>query len=685
MPNRLARETSPYLRQHQDNPVDWYAWGAEAFALAKATDRPILLSVGYAACHWCHVMAHESFEHEATAAVMNELFVNVKVDREERPDVDGIYMQAVQAMTGHGGWPMTVFLTPDGEPFYAGTYFPPEDRHGMPSFERIMRSVADAYRNKQAAVGSTARAMRDIYAAATDRATPSGDLTPALLERADRGLERNYDETWGGFGKAPKFPQAMALEFLLTRWARTGHERALAMALDSFRHMARGGIYDQLGGGFARYAVDAHWLVPHFEKMLYDNALLLSLGTRLWQATGDAEVRRVCEETLDWLDREMTSEEGGFYASLDADSEGHEGKFYVWSEAEIDAALRADAAVARAYWGVSAGGNFEGANILHVPAPPGVVATRLGITEAQLTDAIARARRTLLAVRERRVRPGRDEKALAAWNGLALAAVAQAARVFGRERDHALALASGRFLVEQLVRPGGRVLRTRTSGESRIAGYLDDHAAVALGFLALYELTFDGAWLARARELAAACIEWFWDDSAQAFFDTARDAEPLITRPRDATDNAVPSGTSLAAELLLRLAAVTGDDDLRKRGAWVLATLAEPMARHPQAFGRALTAADLAVHGAVELALVWPASAGADAIAPLATVASERFIPSLVIAGGPEGAADAPALLAGRPSLGNAATAYVCRHFACESPTTDAEVLRGQLAAAGRE
>ena len=684
MPNRLANETSPYLQQHADNPVDWFPWGPEAFERARAGDKPILLSVGYAACHWCHVMAHESFEDERTARLMNELFVNVKVDREERPDVDSIYMQAVQAMTGHGGWPMTVFLTPAGEPFYGGTYYPPEDRHGMPSFSRILESVANAYRANPEGIARTTAAMREIYESAAAPARSSGALTPATLERAYRSLAAMYDPGHGGFGDAPKFPQAMGMDFLLRYWARTETRYARDMVQHTFRRMARGGLYDQVGGGFARYSTDALWLVPHFEKMLYDNALLARLGVHLWQATGDAEARRVTEETLDWVRREMTAPGGGFYSTLDADSEGHEGKFYVWDESELDTLLGDDARVVKQYWGVTSGGNFEGKNILHVPNEIGVVARRTGLDEAEVAAAVSRARAVLYDVRAQRVWPGRDEKILAGWNGLMLRAMAEGARVFGRSDYREAALVNGEFLLGHLVRRSDdgrpRVLRVHKDGVTRVAGFLEDHAAVALGFLALHDLTFDRAWLGHARDLAQSVVEHFWDDGAGAFFDTARDAEALITRPRDITDNAVPSGNSLAVELLLLLGDLFDDGDLRQRAEWVLETLAEPMARHGAAFGHLLGAADLAVHGAVEVALV------GDPEAPdfraLAAAVAEHYVPSLVVAGGPPAHADSVALLAGRPTVGDASTAYVCRRYACESPATTPEALAERLAAA---
>jgi uncharacterized protein YyaL (SSP411 family) len=678
MANRLSDETSPYLRQHADNPVDWYPWGAEALERAKAEQKPILLSIGYAACHWCHVMAHESFESEATARVMNERFVNVKVDREERPDLDGIYMQAVQAMTGHGGWPMTVFLTPDLVPFYGGTYFPPEDRHGMPSFTRVLRAIGDAWTNKQTDVARTVASMRQLYASTTEKARSLGPLSPALLERAYRALESRFDEQHGGFEGAPKFPQAMALDFLLRYWGRAGTEHALMMAGGSFVHMARGGIYDQVGGGFHRYAVDAIWLVPHFEKMLYDNAILIRLGANLWQATGNAEIRRITEETIEWVRREMTSPDGGFYSSLDADSEGVEGKFYVWSEEEFRSLLADDdAGMLAMHWGVTGGGNFEGHNILHVDVDPSVTARRAGRSEEELRAAIGRARAALYSVRAKRVWPGRDEKILAGWNGLMLRAIAEAARIFQRDDYRELALRSGEFLFREMVRDG-RVMRTHTNGVTRLAGYLEDHASVALGALALYEVTFDRVWLDRARELADATIEWFWSEETGAFFDTAKDHEQLITRPREVTDNAVPSGTSLATELLLRLGEVLHDPEYTRRGTWVLETLAEPMARYPSAFGHALGAADLAINGAIEVAI-----AGDPADARFSALAAElapRYFPALALAGGVPGEPTAGVgLMDDREARGGAPTAYVCRNYTCDEPVTDPHALGDQL------
>ena len=675
MPNRLATETSPYLLQHAQNPVDWYPWSPEALQRARAENKPILLSIGYAACHWCHVMAHESFEDGATAALMNDRFVNIKVDREERPDLDSIYMQAVQAMTGHGGWPMTVFLTPDGAPFYGGTYFPREDRHGIPSFKRILTAVSDAYRTKPSEVAQSVEALRDLYSAAQPAA--GEPITAATLDDAYRTMARAFDEEYGGFGGAPKFPQTMSLEFLLTYWARRDVENALAIVEQSFLHMARGGMYDQVGGGFARYSVDRVWLVPHFEKMLYDNALLIRLGAHLWQATKNPDVERVVRETIRWASREMRSPEGGFYSSLDADSEGHEGKFYVWSGEEFDAVVGDDAALLRAYWGVTDGGNFEGKNILSVAVSDARgLARRFSISVEELDAAVERGKAALYDLRSKRVWPGRDDKILASWNGLMVRGLAEAARAFGDVEYHALAVEGATFLFGRLVLDG-RVLRSFSGGRARIAGYLEDHAAVALAALAVYELTFDEQWLARARSLGESMMKWFWDDTAGAFFDTASDHEALITRPRDLYDNATPSGTSLGVELLLRLAEVFDDDDSRRRAAQVANAIAPAVTRYPLAFGHLLCSADMIVNGAVELAIVGDRTS--SSFRDLQRTVAGRYVPSLVMAGGePRHHAD-NALLRGREPIDGAGTAYLCRNYACQLPATTGAMLADQL------
>ena len=674
--NRLADELSPYLLQHAHNPVDWYPWGEEAFERAKREDKPVLLSIGYSACHWCHVMERESFENEAIADIMNRLFVNVKVDREERPDVDAIYMAAVQALTGHGGWPMTMFITPDGSPFYGGTYFPPEDRHGIPAFPRVLESVAQAYRTRRDEVEQGAAQLKRIFEVTQQAMRPSGTLEEPLFDAAYRELAQRYDARAGGLGGAPKFPQTMALDFLLRYWRRTGQAHALEMAATSFRKMAQGGIYDQIGGGFARYSVDANWLVPHFEKMLYDNALLLRLGAALWQATQDPETRRVVEETVAWVGREMTASSGGFYASLDADSEGEEGRFYVWSEDELHEILGAERAVrAMSYFGATKSGNFEGRNILHVPVEATSVAAREGISAESLREELTAIREALYEARAKRVWPGRDEKILAGWNALMLRAMTDVARVMEHEQARALALANAEFLFAEMVH-GDRVFRVHKDGITRINGMLEDHAAMGLAALGMYELTFDPMWMRRATALAQSAVEWFWDDDANAFFDTSRDHETLITRPSEITDNAVPSGNSLAVELLLRVAELTADIDLRRRATFVLETLAEPMARHASAFGHLLGAAELAAFGAVEVAIAGDPSSGD--FQALVRETARHYLPALVLAGGRDGD-EAPALLSGRAPRDGRATAYVCRSYACDEPVSEVEALAEQL------
>ena len=676
MPNRLATESSPYLRQHAGNPVDWYPWGSEAFAKAKSEDKPVLLSVGYAACHWCHVMAHESFEDADTAAIMNALFVNIKVDREERPDVDSIYMQAVQAMTGHGGWPMTVALTPEGEPFWGGTYFPPTDRQGMPSFRRILQTLSDAWTNKRATVERTAGAMREQYESANALAAATGALSSEVLERAFATLAKQHDSVLGGFGGAPKFPQAMSLDFCLRWFARSGSARARDIAHQSFIAMARGGIYDQIGGGFHRYSVDAQWLVPHFEKMLYDNALLTRLGAHLWQVTRDDEVSRIVSETITWLLREMTSRDGAFYASLDADSEGHEGIFYIWSASELDTLLGDDAAIARAMWGVTTGGNFEGKSILHMSAELSVVAKRLNRSETDVRDAINRSVKILYDVRSKREWPGRDDKVLAGWNGLMTRALAEAARIFHRQDWLEAAVKNGEFLRSTMTRDG-RVWRVHMDGVTKVPGFLEDHAAVALAFIALHESTGSAHWLPEARSIASEMHVHFRAAETGAWYDTADDAEPLITRPRDVFDNAVPAGPSLAVELMLRLAEIDGESSRATEVVQQLAAQIEPMERWPQGFGHLLGVADLALFGAVAVVIV--GDPNSDHSKALARVVNDRYLPSLVLVSGAPNGRDVAELLRDRTLIEGKSTAYVCRNFICERPTADPGELGRQL------
>jgi uncharacterized protein YyaL (SSP411 family) len=568
-----------------------------------------------------------------------------------------------------------MFLLPDGSPFYGGTYFPPDDKHGLPSFRRVLQSVADAYAQRREGVAESAEQLKQIYESNLAGARSSGALSPQMLEIVYRALTQAYDAQNGGFGAAPKFPATMVLDFLLRYWKRTGTSQALEIVERSFLKMARGGIYDQIGGGFARYAVDAIWLVPHFEKMLYDNALLTRLGAHLWQATKDEEVKRVTTETVAWVDREMTSPEGGFYSSIDADSEGHEGKFYVWSEDDIDALLGADARAFKSYYGVTPGGNFEGKNILFVAADrpaPAVVQP-----DKELLDAIlARGKKILYESRAKRVWPGRDEKILASWNGLMLRGIATAARVFAREDFRDLAIRNAEFLSREMVSKG-RVMRSHKEGVTRIAGFLEDHAAVALGFLAVYELTFDERWVDRAGEIADAMIAWFWDDDKGAFFDTAKDAERLITRPRDVTDNATPSGTSLAVELLLHLSELQKDPEYQRRAAFTLETLAEPMTRFPTAFGHFLGCADMEINGAIEVALVGDVESAT--FKALEQAVAELYVPSLVLAGGAVNKGSHIKLLESRLLVDGKPTAYVCRDYTCDKPVTKPDALSDQL------
>jgi uncharacterized protein YyaL (SSP411 family) len=662
--NRLARETSPYLLQHAHNPVDWYPWGDEAFARARAEDKPVLLSVGYSACHWCHVMERESFENPQIAAVMNADFVNVKVDREERPDVDHIYMQAVQSLTGRGGWPMTVFLTPDGTPFYGGTYFPPEDRHGLPGFPRLLASLTDAWRSRRAEVVQSGREIAESLGQ-TDRLRRAATLLgEEVLFSAFGGISSQFDEEWGGLGGAPKFPQPMIWEFVLRFFKRSGNPYAQRMVHTTLTRMARGGMYDQLGGGFARYSVDAQWMIPHFEKMLYDNAQLASLYLHAWLALGDPECRRVCEETLDYLLRDMADPAGGFYSAEDADSEGHEGKFYVWTAEEIRAVLGADADRALAYWGVDRGSNFEGKSNLFLADEPD-------------PESIAPLRRQLFAARARRVRPGRDDKVLAAWNGLACRAFAEAGRALGRADYVAAAVRNAEFLLGAM-RRDGRLLRSWKNGEARLRGYLEDYAMVAAALLEVYEATFERRWLDAARALADDMLGLFWDEGLEGFYDTGHDHEKLIVRPRNLYDNAVPCGTSVAIEALLRLAVLTGEAAYEARALTALRPLADLLGRHPTAFGRFLCALDFHLGPKIEVALVTPAGdAGA-----LAAEVFGRFLPNRVVAGMVAGDAQAAAgvpLLEGRTVIDGRPTAYVCRNYACELPVTEPAALVRQL------
>ncbi len=704
--NRLIHETSPYLLQHAHNPVDWYPWGDEAFARARAEDKPILLSIGYSACHWCHVMAHESFENADTAAIMNREFVSIKVDREERPDVDALYMEATIRMTGGGGWPMTVFLTPDGAPFLAGTYFPPVDRHGLPGFPRLLTNIAKWYATERDEVEQQAQAMREIYREQAERSLPmppslsalladgaspeSAALDPAMLAQAANRDLANFDAQEGGLQGAPKFPHPLGLEFLLRMERRrraSGPARAGADGLRddlmplvrlTLDKMAAGGIYDQVGGGFHRYSTNAIWLTPHFEKMLYDNALLAPVYLRAWQLTSEPRYRRICEETLDYILREMTDPSGAFYSTQDADSEGVEGKFYVWTPAELRAILgEEDAAVAQTVWGVTERGNFEGKNILHVTRSVDEAARMLGIDADEAQAALAGARERLYAARAQRVWPGRDDKAITAWNALALRAFAEAASALGRDDYRAAACKNADFLLATMLRDG-RLLRTWRNGQAKIDAYLEDYAALANALLSVYELTGEPRYFAAARHLGDDMLRRFWDEPTQAFFDTAADHERLIGRPRELSDNATPSGSSQACEALLRLAALTGDAGYREHAARALLPLIPHMLRSPSGFGRALSALDDLIGPFYEVALVGAAD---DArLLALRAEVNAHYQPRMALAwGAPSAAQPEVPLLAERGLVGGAPAAYVCQDFVCQRPVTTPEELHALL------
>ena len=690
MPNRLAQETSPYLLQHKDNPVDWYPWGPEAFERARAEDKPIFLSIGYSACHWCHVMERESFEDPETARLMNAHFVNIKVDREERPDVDAMYMDAVQALTGSGGWPMSVFLTPEGKPFYGGTYFPPVPRHGLPSFKQVLLSIAHAWEHQRDQIEEQARRLVDYIRRRTLVEPRDDELTPDLLARALGQAVRHYDPEWGGFGRAPKFPQPPVLAFLLRAHHRTGDRRAEQMLRRTLTRMARGGIYDQLGGGFHRYSVDRFWLVPHFEKMLYDNAQLARVYLWAWQAFGDPLYRRVVEETLAYALREMRHPEGGFYSAQDADSEGEEGKFFVWDEAEIDALLGPETAHAvKAFYAVSATGNWEGKNILWVPNDPEVVAHTLGMAPGELEATLSEARRALFEARRRRVPPATDTKVLTSWNALMVAAFAEAGRVLGRPDHVDVAAQSAHFLLSALRDGEGRLYHAWSplDGRARVRGLLEDYAFLADALVTLYEATFDPHWLTEARALVEVMLADFWDAERGGFFDTPEGADDLIVRPKELVDNAVPAGNSAAALALLRLAAYLDDEALRAKGETTVRLVGRAAAEQPLGFANWLCALDTLLHPPVELALVGPAG-GRE---PFVRVLAGRYIPHLLIAAGEDGdeaAAHLP-ILRGRTALDGRTTAYLCEQFTCRQPTTRPEELAAQLDAllsrAGKE
>jgi uncharacterized protein YyaL (SSP411 family) len=687
--NRLAGETSPYLLQHAHNPVKWYPWGPDALERARADDRPIFLSIGYSACHWCHVMERESFEDPEIAALMNALYVNIKVDREERPDLDQIYMAAVQAFNdGHGGWPMSVFLTPDLKPFYGGTYFPPRDARGMPGFPRVLRELEKAWRERRDEVDRIAQGMTERLQASAQAVAPQGVLSERLLDQAVRSLARSFDPRDGGFGSAPKFPHPMDLKLLLRQHARTGDEHALHMVRHTLDKMARGGIYDHLGGGFARYSTDARWLVPHFEKMLYDNALLAGVYLEAFQATGDHEYARVVRETLDYILGRMTSPEGGIYATEDADSEGVEGKYYVWTLAELNAVLGADRAKTFAYvYDVTEAGNWEGENILNLPKSIAQAAKMLGHDLEELRHALDEDRARLLAVREGRVPPGKDTKVLTSWNGLMIGPLAEAARILGEDRYLEAARHAAGFLLDRMRTGDGRLLHSYKDGQAKFNGYLDDYANLIDGLTRLFEVSGESRWIESALDLCRVMIAEFADSESGGFFYTGTSHEPLIARQRDAFDNATPSGNAMAATALLRLAALTGREDLAAAGRKTLESVQYVMEQAPMAAGQSLVALDFLLAPAWEFAVV--AGSDPEEYRGVLALLWSRFLPHKVVAAAPvPPAAELIALvplLADRSGRESRTTTYICERFTCREPVLGVSGLEAALGPRGED
>jgi uncharacterized protein YyaL (SSP411 family) len=686
--NRLSLESSPYLRQHAHNPVDWYAWGPEALTRARQLDRPIFLSIGYSACHWCHVMEHESFESEAIAAILNEHFVSIKVDREERPDLDQIYMAAVQALTGQGGWPLTAFLTPDLKPFTGGTYFPPDDRYNRPGFRRVLLRIAELWQTKRAELEDAAEQVTEHVRGSVALPAGQAELGPALLRKAVDGLARAFDRQHGGFGSEPKFPRPMDIRLLLRAWKRFGDADALHMARHTLDRMAMGGIYDHLGGGFARYSTDARWLVPHFEKMLYDNALLTTCYAEGYQATGDPLYRAVIEETLAWVAREMTSPEGPFYSTLDADSEGVEGKFYAWTAAEVEQVLGADEAALFGWvYGVEPEGNWrdphghgpEAANVLHRVKTFSQYAQLQKIDEADLRSRLEASKRKLFDVREQRIRPGRDEKVLTAWNGLMIGGIAEAARALDRPEYAAVAARAADFFLTRMRTPEGRLLRTWSAGgEPKLNAYLEDYAFLIDGLTSLYQATFDVRWIEAALELTRVMIDQFWDSSEGGFFYTGRDHETLIARNKDPHDNAIPSANAVAVTALLKLVKLTGRTDLRDKAEATLRLYRGLLEEHPLAVGQMLAALDFDLGPVEEVAVVGDPTA--DDTKQLLRTLGATFRPNRVVAFRAAGETSPVVdvvlpLLKGKGTINGQATLFLCEDFACQRPLTGQAAL----------
>jgi uncharacterized protein YyaL (SSP411 family) len=676
-PNRLIHAKSPYLQQHATNPVDWYEWGDEAFEKAKREDKPIFLSVGYSTCHWCHVMAHESFESQEVADLLAETAVSIKVDREERPDVDSLYMTAVQAMTGQGGWPMTVFMTPEGKPFFAGTYFPPVDAHGRPSFKRLIRLIDNAWKTKREEIE---RSGSEILAAIQQDQLSHGPGTLGvhMVEQGVASFKKQFDPRHGGFGGAPKFPRPMIFSLLLRQAVRRDDRQSLVMVEKTLTAMARGGIYDQLGGGFSRYSVDASWQVPHFEKMLYDNALLARAYVEAYQVTGNPEHARIARETLDYVLRDMTHAEGGFFSAEDADSEGREGAFYVWTPEQFSEVLGDDAAFAMRAYGVTPEGNFEhaGETVLHVGATPEELASEFSMSLRDVGERLERVRRGLFEARAQRVRPGLDDKVLTSWNGLMIGAMAYAARALSEPRYREGAERAARFVLDRLKVPGGLLRRWR-DGEAKIEGFLDDYAFLAGGLLDLYEVTFDPYWVKEARGLMAEAIARFWDHEDGGFYFTGAEQDPLLkARTKDSMDNALPSGNTAAADALLRLASLTWESNFREKAEGTLKAFSSALGKFPAAYPAMLAVVDDFLVGGREVVVAGPREA--PETQALLKVVMLRYLPGVAIAHTAGDGASLP-LLEGRTPLEGRPAAYVCERFACQRPVTDPRALTEAL------
>ncbi len=677
--NHLINESSPYLLQHAHNPVDWYPWGEEAFAKARLENKPVLLSIGYSACHWCHVMAHESFEDEQIAQLMNENFVNIKVDREERPDLDQIYMNAVQMMTHHGGWPMTVFLTPDAVPFYGGTYFPPQDRYNMPGFPRVLLSITEAYRDRQADIAETSQSLINELRRLSETNATAQPIEKELLDAAYIGIIRSYDAVNGGFGGAPKFPPAMTLEFLLRTHVRTGNPQALEMVRHTAEKMALGGMYDQVGGGFHRYSTDAKWLVPHFEKMLYDNALLSRLYLHYFQISQDKLANDTTTGILDYVLREMTSPDGGFYSTQDADSEGHEGKFFVWDHEEVQKVLNGrDAVLFCEYYDITPGGNFEGKNIPNVKLSMEELAQKHATSLADVEDSIEKSKARLFEIREQRIKPDRDEKILTAWNGLMLASLAEAGAALNRPDYLEAARRNADFLLSNL-RCDGLLLRTYKDGVAKFNAYLEDYAFLIEGLVTLYETTGETRWLDEAVTLTDRMIDEFWDKTNGGFYFTGNSHEELIVRSKDYFDNATPSGNSVAAIVLQRLAILTENEEYRNLAIAVLNQIADSARKYPSGFGYALSAVDFLLATPKEIAVI---ARDQGSLNLFLSDIWGKYLPNKVIAAqvNEQKTGGNIALLRNRGMIDDKTTAYVCEHYVCKEPVVDLDGLRRQLA-----